>query len=60
MDDYKQSKGFEDLMFGVKHRMSKDYIIECLKTIELEKLLKDLKKTEKKIEKIRNEYFKKE
>ena len=54
---YNQFKGFEDLMFGVKHGMSEDYIICCLKMIEAEKLGKDLEKTEKKIEEIRNEYF---
>ena len=56
---YNQFKGFEDLMFGVKHNMSEDYIISCLQIIELEKLEKDTKKLEKEIEKIRNEYFKK-
>ena len=67
MDDYEknrkyynQFKGFKDLMFGVKHKMSEDYIINCLREIELEKLAKDLEKSEKEIEKIRNEYFKKE
>ena len=56
---YNQFKGFKDLMFAVKHKMSEDYIICCLKMIEFEKLGKDLEKTEKKIEEIRNEYFKK-
>ena len=59
MDDYKQFKGFKDLMFGVKHKMSEDYIISCLRKIELEKLAKDLEKSEIEIENIRNEYFKK-
>ena len=48
------------LMFGVKNNMSEDYIISCLQIIELEKLKKDTKKLEKEIEKIRNEYFKKQ
>ena len=57
---YNQFKGFKDLMFGVKHKMDEDYIINCLRKIELEKLLKDVEKSEIEIEKIRNEYFKKE
>ena len=60
MFDYKKSKGFKDLMFGVKHNMDEDYIISCLKKIELEKLAKDLEKSEIEIENIRNKYFKKE
>ena len=67
MDDYEkkrnyynQFKGFKDLMFGVKHKMDEDYIINCLEKIELEKLLKDVEKSEIEIEKIREKYFKKE
>ena len=60
MFDYKESKGFKDLMLGVKLGMGEDYIIDCLKTIELEKLEKDLEKTGKEIENIRNKFFKKE
>ena len=60
MDDYKQFKGFKDLMFAVEHRMSEDYVIKCLKTIELEKLLKDLEKSEKEIEEIKKSIVKKE
>ena len=59
MFDYKKSKGFEDLMFGVKHKMGEDYIISCLQKIELEKLQKDLEKMDEKIEDIRDKYFKK-
>ena len=49
---FQQFKGFKSLMFAVEHKMSEDYVINCLKTIELEKLLKDLENTEKKIEEI--------
>ena len=60
MFDYKKSKGFERLMLGVKLGMGEDYIIDCLNHIELEKLEKDLEKSDKEIENIRNKYFKKE
>ena len=60
MFDYKKSKGFERLMLGVKLGMKEDYIIDCLNHIELEKLLKDVEKSEIEIEKIREKYFKKE
>ena len=67
MDDYekdrkyfKQFKGFKDLMFGVKHKMSEDYIISCLKMIEAEKLKKDVKKLEKDLEKLEKTITKKE
>ena len=60
MFDYKKSKGFENLMLGIKLGMGEDYIIDCLDQIELEKLQEDLKKSDKKIEEIREKYFKKE
>ena len=50
---YNQFKGFKDLMFGVKHKMSEDYIICCLKMIETEKLKKDVEKLEKELEKLK-------
>ena len=59
MFDYKKSNGFKRLMLGVKLRMKEDYIIDCLNHIELEKLKKDLEKSGKEIEKIREKYFKK-
>ena len=59
MFDYKKSNGFKRLMLGVKLRMKEDYIIDCLNHIELEKLKKDLEKSDKEIEKIREKYFKK-
>ena len=59
MFDYKKSNGFKRLMLGVKLRMNEDYIIDCLNHIELEKLQKDLEKSDKEIEKIREKYFKK-
>ena len=59
MFDYKKSKGFESLMLGVKLGMNEDYIIDCLNHIELEKLKKDLEKSNKEIQKIEEKYFKK-
>ena len=56
---YHQFKAFEDLMFCVKHKLSERDVILCLRKLELEMLNKDLEKSEKKIEEIRNEFFKK-
>ena len=59
MFDYKKSNGFKRLMLGVKLRMNEDYIIDCLNHTELEKLKKDLEKSNKEIQKIEEKYFKK-